>query len=78
MIVPIAITLATLASYAAGWMMGVPLVLPVLNTATSSTAGVAAEPITPGESLAGDPIRLYMREIGQAERCQCPGERWRG
>ena len=42
MIVPIAITLATLASYAAGWVMGVPLVLPVLNTLASIPFMVAA------------------------------------
>ena len=42
MIVPIAITLATLASYAAGWVIGVPLVLPVLNTLASFPFMVAA------------------------------------
>jgi RNA polymerase primary sigma factor len=40
------------------------IVLPTATTGTTST-GATVEPIVPGESLAGDPIRLYMREIGQ-------------
>src|ERR1041385_1990456 len=43
-----------------------PVVLEDVSKATSSTAStVSVEPTQPGESLAGDPIRLYMREIGQ-------------
>ena len=41
------------------------VVLPVAKTETASTGGTTIEPVAPGESLAGDPIRLYMREIGQ-------------
>lgn len=35
------------------------------TTETTSSGGTTVEPIAAGESLAGDPIRLYMREIGQ-------------
>jgi RNA polymerase primary sigma factor len=41
------------------------IVLPTATTETASTGGTSVEPVAPGESLAGDPIRLYMREIGQ-------------
>jgi len=41
------------------------VVLPAATTETASTAPAPVEPVVPGESLAGDPIRLYMREIGQ-------------
>ena len=41
------------------------IVLPTAKTETASTGGTSIEPTVPGESLAGDPIRLYMREIGQ-------------
>ena len=33
--VPIAIVAATLISYAAGWAIGVPVLLPILNTLAS-------------------------------------------
>ena len=42
MTAPIAIVLATLASYAVGWAIGVPLVLPILNTLASFPFMVAA------------------------------------
>jgi len=41
------------------------VVLPVATTVTTSTETHPLEPMQPYESLAGDPIRLYMREIGQ-------------
>jgi RNA polymerase primary sigma factor len=44
------------------------VVLPSVATKTTSTVSTGAEasvPSVPYESLSGDPIRLYMREIGQ-------------
>jgi RNA polymerase primary sigma factor len=41
------------------------VVLPVATTETTSTETHALEPMPAHESLAGDPVRLYMREIGQ-------------
>ena len=42
MTAPIAIVLATLASYAVGWAIGVPLLVPILNTLASFPFMVAA------------------------------------
>jgi RNA polymerase primary sigma factor len=41
------------------------VVLPVVTTETTSTVTNPLEPMKAYESLAGDPIRLYMREIGE-------------
>ncbi|HMJ92275.1 MAG TPA: sigma-70 family RNA polymerase sigma factor, partial [Candidatus Acidoferrum sp.] len=41
------------------------VVLPVVSTETTSTVTNPLEPLPAYESLAADPIRLYMREIGQ-------------
>jgi RNA polymerase primary sigma factor len=41
------------------------VVLPVAATETTSTISAPLETVPAYESLAGDPVRLYMREIGQ-------------
>ena len=42
------------------------IVVPTLTTGTTSTITAPLEPMmAPTESLAADPVRLYMREIGQ-------------
>jgi RNA polymerase primary sigma factor len=41
------------------------VVLPVVSTETTSTVTNPLEPMRAYESLAADPIRLYMREIGE-------------
>jgi RNA polymerase primary sigma factor len=39
------------------------VIVPTVTTSTSPTT--TTDVVVPGESLSGDPIRLYMREIGQ-------------
>jgi RNA polymerase primary sigma factor len=41
------------------------VVLPIVSTETTSTVTNPLEPMKAYESLAADPIRLYMREIGE-------------
>jgi RNA polymerase primary sigma factor len=42
-----------------------PVVIPDTRNLVRAATAAAHEPMPPGESLSGDPVRLYMREIGQ-------------